>query len=221
MESVRSAMARSSYGFGRWEASYWFLGPEQGKGPTETAENDLRVEAWERLGGAELLDCQAFHEAIGEKRWHVQAKLQRTWKQLILLLLAFEQKPTDSESVRAYQRDRWGCSDGDVCAIELSGIAARSLAVPGDRTHFLRERIELIRRRLYERRPAFLVMYGAGQRESWEEVAGRALHEGEPVMVEATAMLWTKHPVAHGLGNEYWIEMGERLRRQVSDQIVG
>lgn len=26
-------MAKRSFGYGRWEAPYWFIGPEQGMGP--------------------------------------------------------------------------------------------------------------------------------------------------------------------------------------------
>ncbi len=215
MQPAEEQMARSSYGFGRWDAPYWFLGPEQGKGASEGEDNDLRRDAWEKLGSTELCDCRAFHDCIGETRWHFRALLQRTWKQLITLLLAFEQKPTDSESVREYQRNHWGRIDGEVCAIELSGIAARNMSTSVNRILFRQERIELIRRRLIEHQPVFLVMYGASPRADWEQIAGCALVAGEPVQVGATLVVWTKHPVAHGLGNYYWIGMGDRLSRRV------
>lgn len=45
-------MARRSFGFGRWEAPYWFIGPEQGQGPHENGDLGLRLKAWHQLGGS-------------------------------------------------------------------------------------------------------------------------------------------------------------------------
>src|ERR1700741_2319450 len=55
-------MARRSYGYGRWDAPYWFIGPEQGKGRAEPSGNSQRVNAWRKLGENELCDCLDFHE---------------------------------------------------------------------------------------------------------------------------------------------------------------
>jgi hypothetical protein len=68
-EGIRE-MARRCYGYGRWDAPYWFIGPEQGMAPDENNDLKPRVKAWLDLGGQEVSDCREFHKPIGEKRWH-------------------------------------------------------------------------------------------------------------------------------------------------------
>jgi hypothetical protein len=63
------SMACRNYGYGRWKAPYWFIGPEQGMGLHENGL-DRRVKAWLALGSLELNDCREFHHRIGEMRWH-------------------------------------------------------------------------------------------------------------------------------------------------------
>jgi hypothetical protein len=95
------AMARRSYGYGRWDAPYWFVGPEQGMGEHETdnIERSIqqRVECWRKLGGLELNDCREFHCCIGEKNWHCKepVKPQTTWQPLIVLLMAYLERLDD------------------------------------------------------------------------------------------------------------------------------
>jgi hypothetical protein len=60
-------MALRCYGYGRWEAPYWFIGPEQGQGPEENNDLNLRCEAWLHCGGGELSDCRKFCDFINEK----------------------------------------------------------------------------------------------------------------------------------------------------------
>ena len=126
-------MARRCYGYGRWEAPYWFLGPEQGKGRKEPPDNTRRVEAWFELGATELCDCHDFHSLIGEKDWHREKpNLQRTWRPLILVLKTFlddlsNDDLSNKECLRNYQRTRWGRADGETCIIELSSLASKSL----------------------------------------------------------------------------------------------
>ena len=62
-------MALRSFGYGRWEAPYWFIGPEQGMGDPAYDSLLVRVKAWRELGACELCDCREFR-LIGEKRWH-------------------------------------------------------------------------------------------------------------------------------------------------------
>jgi hypothetical protein len=110
-------MARRSYGYGRWDAPYWFIGPEQGKGQAESSGNSQRVNAWQKLGQNELCDCLDFHAQISDMSWHRgRPSLQPTWRPLILLLKTFLNQPSDIESLREYQRDRWGrVKGGETC----------------------------------------------------------------------------------------------------------
>ena len=62
-------MARRCYGYGRWDAPYWFIG--LGEGMTPGTSIQTRVEAWRHHSRETgLSDCRAFHEHIGETRFH-------------------------------------------------------------------------------------------------------------------------------------------------------
>jgi hypothetical protein len=181
MDKDTLAMARGNYGYGRWEAPYWFIGPEQGMGAHENNDIKRRVKAWLTLGSRELNDCREFHYRIGETRWHCKkpkVELQRTWRPLMLLMMTFlPDRQADNESLRNYQRDRWGALDervGETCVIELSGLAAPSLKESKETGFFLHERIEHIRGKIRDHRPKLVVMYGRQQKESWNAI-GRAI----------------------------------------------
>ena len=165
-------MKRHCYGYGRRDAPYWFIGPEQGQRRVENGDLGPRLSAWVKLGSRELCDCAEFHREIDEHVWHRDGKLQSTWKRLIRLLMAFLEQPVDNDTLREYQRKRWGMADGETCVIELSGLAANNLTIPRDRQSFRAERIATIRERISLNRPRLVVMYGAGQRDSWQIIAG-------------------------------------------------
>jgi hypothetical protein len=213
-------MARRSYGYGRWDAPYWFIGPEQGKGEGEPSDNSQRVKAWKHLGETELCDCLDFHAQIADMSWHQgKPNLQRTWRPLILLLKTFLDRPSDIESIRAYQRDRWGrLKEGETCIIELSGLAARSMREPLDRARFRGERIEIIRQRMLSLEPVFVVMYGLNEKPYWERIAGRSLVRDGVVKVGTTMIAFAPHPQDHGRRNSDWTDLGTKLRLE-SDRI--
>ena len=209
-------MARRFYGYGRWDAPYWFIGPEQGQGRDEDNDLKRRAEAWLQLGGRELCDCREFHGRICQRKWHSEKpQLQPTWRPLILLLMAFLEKPTDRESLRVYQRDRWGTvSGGETCVIELSGLPANSLKEPRDRESFREERIEIIRQRMQVYGPALMVMYGASERESWEALAGDVFPPNNILKVGSTIMTVTPHPASRGRRDKDWKKLAETLREE-------
>ncbi len=159
MDDATREMARRSYGYGRWDAPYWVIGPEPGMGKHENDDLGLRVEAWHHLGSPELCDACAFHAYINEPQWNREKpKLQSTWRPLILLLMTYLEGKTGNESLREYQRDRWGrVSGGETCVIELSGLAAHSFKVSRDRKLFRHERINVIRQRMLTYKPALVV----------------------------------------------------------------
>ena len=231
MDENMLAMARGNYGYGRWEAPYWFIGPEQGMGPHENNDLNLRVQTWLDLGSRELNDCREFHCRIHEIRWHCKkpkVQLQRTWRPLLLLMTTFldgqaDNRQADNESLRIYQRDRWGALDeklGETCVIELSGLAARSLKESKETGGYLQRRIEVIRGKIRHYQPKLVVMYGKKQKDSWEKIAGGAFPtEPEPFVTdEPTILVFTPHPVSRiregkrFLGNEYWTRLGKNLR---------
>jgi hypothetical protein len=67
MDQEVREMARRCYGYGRWDAPYWFIGPEPGQARDENNDLMPRAKSWLDLGGGELIDCHAFHSLICEK----------------------------------------------------------------------------------------------------------------------------------------------------------
>ena len=231
MDALTCEMARSNYGYGRWDAPYWFIGPEQGMGAHENEDLNLRVKAWVDLGRKELNDCREFHRCIHEMRW--QSKHQSTWRPLILAMMTFLDRPTDKDSRLDYQRRRWGTLDGETCIIELSGLASPSMKDSKDTSRFLPERIETISRRMRDHRPKFVLMYGREQKSSWNAIARSFAGSEFPLdstgpeelpwtdilTRESTILVCTPHPsrpIRDGvrwLGDEYWIKLGKTLKR--------
>lgn len=207
-------MAKRSFGYGRWEAPYWFIGPEQGQGPHENGDLKPRVRAWRQLGAGELCDCREFHALIGEKRWHRQKPmLQQTWRPLLLLLATALGRPSDNGALRSYQRNHWGMLNDETCVIELSGLAAANLRVARDRISFRQDRIAIIRDRIRQCHPRLVVMYRTRDLPAWEAIAGQPFPSNGLLRVGTSVLVTTPHPGEHGLTNEYWTMLGRRLRR--------
>jgi hypothetical protein len=209
-------MARGFYGFGRWDARYWFIGPEPGKGPKQVSNAHL-AKAWKALGACELCDCKEYHLAHGEESWHREepekALLQPTWKSLLVLLMAFLDEPTNSDARRTYQRDLWGRQQGETCVIELCGLAARSFGESIDRETFHPERLERIHQKLSLHKPKLVVFYGLREKEQWKQLAGVNLSPDIPVQIDGTAFVMTPHPNDRGRSNADWEEVGKALRK--------
>lgn len=214
MNEVENDLGSEYYGHGSWRAPYWFIGPEPGQSLSENNDLKLRHHAFRHLGEDGLTDCGAFHEFIGETRWHrpLRPALQPTWSRLILLLMTFLEKPADNESLRVYQREYWGRIGGETCVVELSGLAARDSGIPRDRKKFRESRIEGIRYRMKTHRPALVVMYGIGAKQHWERIVNLPLDPGCVKTADSTILAFAAHPVARGQKKEYWMDLGLRMR---------
>jgi len=213
MDNATLEMAHRCFGYGRWDAPYWFIGPEQGQQRDENDDLAPRVNAWVKLGSSELCDCVEFHRQINQHRWHRDGKLQPTWRRLILLLMAFLDRPIDAEERRCYQRECWGKLDGETCVIELSGLPANNLGVFRDRQLFLDERMRTIRNKIERYQPRFVLMYGTGQRSAWENIAGCPLPPSDNIArPRGTTFALAPHPVSRGMTNRYWEDLGRRMR---------
>jgi hypothetical protein len=220
-------MALGCYGYGKWDADYWFIGPEQGMASHEDISR--RVDVWTELGERELDDCRVFHERIGELRWHgAKPKLQKTWKQLMLLLMAHTgdcldlRNPQDKQRLGVYQRDCWGREDGDTCVIELAGLPAHGcdeskkqkidVFEPGQCEAIREQRIVTIRTRLLDHKPKLVIMYGFSEREHWESITA-VISEKLPRGVALPVVAFTTHPVSfEGVSNAYWKKLAIELR---------
>src|SRR6516225_15437 len=111
MNEALKEMARKRYGYGRWDAPYWFIGPEEGMAQAENNDLTYRLNAWHRQGSPEVCDCQQFSRDIGVAgvdRWFrdINPPLQKTWKCLMRLLMTFLNRPADNDCLRDYKRSR-------------------------------------------------------------------------------------------------------------------
>ena len=99
--------ARHWFGYGCWDAPYWFVGKEPGG-----ADEPEQYASWLRLGGGELIGCRDHDRDCASSddsmAWHgSNGKLQPTWRPLIALLLALKGSPTyEPKAVYAYQDEQ-------------------------------------------------------------------------------------------------------------------
>jgi hypothetical protein len=227
--------ARSFYGYGRWDSPFWFIGPEEGG----IDSLDLRAEKWLELGRPTLCDCRQFHRCIGITKWHdPPPPLQFTWRKLMLLLHACQGKDYDNDVLRAYQRNQWGMQSdcGETCVIDLSGLPAPNgkKAKALKRMFFTQEgfdcvrneRIAYIRRKMSEKEPKVVVIFGKEQwkyweARYWEAAPGSSFSEqtieGFPfgiVKVESTIVAFAVHP-NFARRDAYWIKVGTRIASEI------
>jgi hypothetical protein len=221
-------MALKHYGYGRWDAPYWFIGPEPGQhgcNGTEKRRVDLgkRCEAWIQLGRGELIDCKEHHLGFGETKWHREVPpplIQPTWKQLIRLLLAYcHGKKPHLDDIRSYQQKCWGTENGETCVIELSSLAAPGMDAPGPHGLFREQRIEEIRKKIRRHKPRFVVMYGVRQKRFWEAIASAPFSTAPDIITlenGTTLAVFANHPVdSVGVSPHYWLQLAKTLRQKL------
>jgi hypothetical protein len=226
-------MASGFYGYGDWDAPYWFIGPEQGGG-----NNLKRSKVWDqfvRTGRAKdgLCDCKEFHKEIEEKRWHFKEplELQRSWKRLMWLLMAYTDRPSGDESLYNYQCNCWGMRNGETCVIELSGLSFRSFResanflsseLDGDAAArfrgFKQKRVNHIIDKIKEvdPKPELVVLYGYTQERFWKQIAEAGLDRDTAKRIGKTIFVFGPHPAAYGTNIDNskpkWQKLGRSAR---------
>lgn len=230
-DQLLEAFINGFYGFGKYEASYWFIGMEEGG--ADTAEKIARqLELWDRWGRKELLDVAEYAREMDITRWYGdRPKLQPTWKHLMRVALTAEGRPSDKEAMRKYQTTEWGTRDGNVSIVELLPLPAPSISswlykdistLPylvsrkTYREHVVGSRIVHLRERIKEHEPKAVVLYGSGYDEYWKRIAGVDEWETSPegvrfAKVGPTLFAPSKHPVAHGATNAYFENIGRLI----------
>jgi len=216
--SLLDEMTRCSYGYGRWDAPFWFIGPEPGIHADEHGSLFTRCAAWKSVGGSELVDCKQHHRAMNVTDWHRHPKprLQPTWRRLIKLLFTYSQLPTNTDEIRTYQRDRFGSSTGETCVVELSALAAQNLKTDRDRTLYRGDRIDVLRERIESHRPEWVVLYGVDRvsRKAWNELLREKIQVGEVRRVFSSRLILIPHPQAH-VTDEVWLQNASELMNAV------
>jgi hypothetical protein len=233
--------AEHSYGYGRWCAPYWFIGPEPGKAKKEGDNLQERCRAWLRLcpdgpASGSVVDCFEHHELFGRrdlfeaKNGAKRPPTQSTWRQLIRLLLTYQGKGHDNDAVAAFQATHWGRKDGDTCVVELSALAMNRMSDEQKfREQFRDKRARFLREEVLKNHPDFVVIYGGGKRLRpwWQLIACGAkdlnCFERKAVVPgwdadfahrDGTVFVVAKHPVNPGgkaPPDAYWIGIAEEI----------
>jgi hypothetical protein len=217
-------------GFGDRSAPVWFIGLEQGGGES-LAELQRRLAAWHDSGAGSFADLRDYCERFGERRWHgASPRIQPTLGKLVRLLLAAQGQPTDSESVRRHQAEKFGCTSGGSVIAELMPLPSRNISewiyssltdVPNldSRESYLRRyrplRLALLQRTIREAAPKAVAFVGTSEIDTWSEVAGVRFVEGvggaQWSQVGPTRFVVLTHPTAFGAKNVYFEEIGRAL----------
>ncbi len=221
----------SFYGYGTYQAPYWFIGMEEGGGNT-IAEISKRLEVWDKRGRKELEDVAQYSREIGVTHFFGdRARLQTTWNKLIRVVLTAKNLKFDTETVREYQKSSLGTTDGDTCLLELFPLPSPSTSMwqYGEnsklsyllnretyREHVVSSRITHLQNRIKSYQPTAVIFYGLQYQSYWEEIVGIKFQAkfAESVSWETngrTLFVVAKHPAAKGVTNEYFHLIGKLI----------
>ena len=225
--------AQKFFGYGRWEASIWFIGIEEGGGKDIQAVHD-RLKAWATSGQSkELEDAPTFHLASNITAWHrPDAKHQSTWKQLIRMFLLARGQDDSEDALIDYQRTQLGTTTGETCLAELLPLPSPDSKTWNYRAwselpwlqtraayeqNILSHRITLLRQRIDHYRPRIVIFYGDGQLKHWQRIIGSGIYQ-RPIADKLIAherdglqFFITKHPTNPNLRphtDNYFREIG-------------
>ncbi len=226
--------AQTFYGYGNYQAPYWFLGMEEGGG-NSIDEINRRFSVWAARGKNELEDVAEYHRAIKiPELFSDKPKLQNTWNKQIRVLFGIKNQAVETEFVRNYQRDSWGRNDSDNCILELFPLPSPSTAdwIYGKtsslptlknrdtyREAYLPNRVDHFQRRVEKHRPKVVFIFGISYMPYWEKLVGtKFLEENDllQVVVEKTKFVVLQHPVAHGIKNEYFYNAGQAISKTLT-----
>jgi len=236
-DQLLEAFITSFYGFGNYQAPYWFVGMEEGGKATYT-DIVKQLEIWDKWGRKELIDVIEYAHEIGFTQWYGdRPRLQSTWRNLIRVFLIAEGKPTDNETMRQYQKNSWGTKGGDICLMELMPLPSP------DATSWLYDKISkvpyLTSRKTYEKyvvgsriahiqdrimryQPKAIVCYGSKHDKYWKKIAGieswKKSSEGVRYWKNnSTLFISTKHPTRST--NEHFHNIGKLIVKLKSDSL--
>lgn len=219
-------------GYGNFNARVWFIGMEEGGG-NNFDQVFKRLNTWRSRGLRELEDVRDYHLAIGIDRFFKEpVKLQRTWAHLIRVYLSAKDQSTEPHDLKQYQKDHFGCENGDTALLELMPLpspgtnrwfynAWSNLPYLKNRETYLAEllpkRIVLLREKIQEHKPPMVIFYGTTYRDYYENVIGSPVRLDNDLGVffhsdASTKYLIIKHPAARGVTNQYFINVGEFLK---------
>ena len=231
------------FGFGRWGAKIWFVGIEEAGG-WEFTDAKRRLTEWEKRRERPLEDAPVFYPACGNKRWHgTGATVQKTWRQLIRMLLLARGKPDTEDAILDYQRTRLGAAEDETCLAELLPLPSPNIgawkynqwsSLPWLQSRDLylsknlQRRAKSLRQQIADHKPKVVVFYGTtlpGRTSLlpyWSQIAdGRfeqAIKTGKILLRRKTneiVFFVTRHPTSET--DDYFKKIGRFFRDEHRD----
>ena len=220
------AFVATFYGYGTWNAPFWFVGMEEA-GVETLADFERRLQAWIDEGKPSLVDLKRFHERIGfGASLSESAPLQPTWRPLIRAVQVATNKDTSVATLREYQANHLGRDDGETALIELLPLPSsdtnkwpyESIRIEGFATRkeytktLTPRRVAGLLDHIDRHKPRAVVFYG--NPAFWREKVQLA-----PVAPhiwsrrhDATLLIATRHPAARGgSSNAHWDSIGRLI----------
>ncbi|GAX36246.1 hypothetical protein [Nodularia sp. NIES-3585] len=223
------------YGYGNFQGKYWFIGMEESG--TDFTDIENRINIWSERGHEEIEDVAEYHIALGYGESFKQGAklLQPTWNKLIRIVLSAKgNENINTEDVRKYQINELGRIGKETCLLELLPLPSPSLdhwiyrehsrlSYLTDRNlyekHCLENRINTISEKIKKHQPQAVVFYGTGYEYSWRKIT-KTITDVEffptsegflTCRNSQTVFVISKHPVAMGLKNEYFHNIGKLI----------
>lgn len=221
------------FGYGNFNGKYWFIGMEDGSDGT-IKEVVHRLNHWKVRGKVTIDDLNAQHKQFGIQQFiGPKARLQPTWSKLIRILLSAEGHNVDREMVREFQRTELGVHTGNNCILELLPLPSKSIGTWIYHEHssipelmnrdvykqtWSKPRSAAIRRFIEIHKPRYVVFYSSNQEYQfwWKQITGSATQWKSIDKVHIThnndtIFAITPHPVARGITNEHFHNLGRLL----------
>ena len=136
----------------------------------------------------------------------------------------------DTESVRMYQAQKFGCVGGGTVIAEMMPLPSRNLSqwiyssltgILGLETReqyvqqYRPRRVALLREAIQAAAPRAVVFLGTSERETWAQIAGTHFIDGPAgaawAQMGATRLVMLTHPTAYGAKNAYFESVGREL----------
>jgi hypothetical protein len=226
------------YGYGEWNAKYWFIGTEEGmrklKDPEKMKKKiDRRLQAWNELRRKDVQDRVAFNKAISpNKNYGENAPLIPAYNKIIHAILGIKEKPHKRAEVRIYQNKKLARENGESSLLELLPLPnpnlhtwlysdySRLLSFLETRDtyeeHVIPKRVVYLKAKIEQYRPQAVVFYGKRNWKDFRQIAGVRFKSTKSKGVkigtdDKTVFILTKAPVAFGTKNKEFYEMGQLI----------
>ncbi len=180
--SVLTDYVHGFFGYGTWNANYWFVGMEEAGGVT-IDEVSKRLTTWVERGRTAIDDLVEFLRQADLTDWfEPSSRAQTTWHPLIRSVLVSQNKSDDAESILNYQRTKLGRATGETAILENLPLPSpdtrmwkyakwSSIPTLGSRAiyqrTYLKPRADQILELIRIHRPKVVVFYG--NRQSWSK----------------------------------------------------